>query len=55
MVWEALNKAVEKHDIILSMVMEIGYPSEPMRALTRLAAEADDAATYQAERIWRPY
>ena len=47
MVWEALNKAVEKAYVILSMVMEIGTRSEAWRALIKMAAEMNDAATYR--------
>ena len=48
-VWEAFNKAVEKDDVILGMVMEIGFPSEAGRALLKMAAETNYAATYRVK------
>ena len=50
MCWEALNKAVKEDDGILIMVMEIGSPSEAWRALLKMAAETNDAATYRAKK-----
>ena len=54
MVWEALNKAFEKDDAILSMAKEIGFPSEAWRALVKIDAETNDAAApNEQKKCWR--
>ena len=55
MIWEALNEAVKKDDVILGMVMETGSLSEAWRVLVKMVAETNDASTYQVKRTWRPY
>ena len=45
MVWEALNKAVEKDNVILSTVTEIDPPSKAWCALVKMAAKPQDAAS----------
>ena len=55
LVWEVLNKAVEKDDAILMAVMETGFTSEGWCALVRMAAESNDAADYPAKKNWRAW
>ena len=51
MVWEALNKAVEKDDEILNMVMEIGSPFEVWSTLIKITAKTNnDEATYRVKK-----
>ena len=50
MFWEVLSNAVEKDDVILNMVMEIGLPSEAWRALIKMTVETNDEATYRVKK-----
>ena len=50
MIWEALNKEIEKEDVILSILIKIGSPSKARRALVKVATETNDAATYRTQK-----
>ena len=49
-VWQSLTKVLEKESEIMKMVLEIGYPSEAWRALSKIADETEDVAYDQAKR-----
>ena len=42
--WQALTKALEKEENIMEMVIDVGSLSEAWRALTKTAAETQEAA-----------
>ena len=48
--WQALTKALEKEAEIMKMVIDIGFPSEAWRALTKISAETEEVAYYRAKR-----
>ena len=48
--WQALNKALEKEEEIMEMVIDIGSLSEAWRALTKIASDTKEAAYDRAKR-----